>query len=70
MVPAPAVVDCLSAIPSQAAGTASLTSRVSPTSWSSPGLIHGQQNSILSARLETFSRADVAAAARPGADMS
>lgn len=70
MVPAPAVVDCLSAIPSQAAGAASLTSCVSPASWSNPGLIHGQQNSILPAWLETFSRADVAAAAPPGAGMS
>lgn len=66
-VPAPAVVDCLSAIPFLVAGTASLTPHVSPTSWSNPGLIHGQQNSILPARLETLSRGHVAAAALPGA---
>lgn len=70
LVPAPAVVDCPSAITSPAAGTASLTSHVSPTSWNNPGLIHGQQNSILPARLETFSRADVAAAAHPGTGVS
>lgn len=69
-VPAPAVVDCLSATPSPAAGTASLTSHVSPTSWNNLGLIHRQQNSILPAWLETFSRADVAAAAHRGAGVS
>ena len=63
---APAAVGCLSAIPSLVAGTARLTPHVSPTSWSNPGLIHGQQNSILRARLETSSRGDVAAAALPG----
>lgn len=67
LVPAPAVVGWLSAIPSLVAGTASLTPHVSPTSWSNPGLIHGQQNSILPARLEASSRGDVAAAALPGA---
>lgn len=67
LVPAPAVVGILSAIPSLVARTASPISRVSPTSWSNPGLIHGQQNSILPARLETLRRGDVAAAALPGA---
>lgn len=70
LVPAPAVVDCLSAIPSPAAGTASLTSHVSPTSWNNLGLIYRQQNSIFPAWLEAFRRADVAAAARPGAGVS
>lgn len=56
--------------PIPAAGTANLTSHVSPTSWNNPGLIHGQQNSILPARLETFIRADVAAAACPGVGVS
>lgn len=67
LVPASTVV---SAISSPAAGTANLTSHVSPTSWNNPGLIPGQQNSILPARLETFIRADVAAAAYPGAGVS
>lgn len=53
----------VSAIPSLVAGTASLTPHVSPTSWNNPGLIHGQQNSILPARLESSSRGEVAAAA-------
>lgn len=67
--PAPAVVGWLCyGIPR--AGAASLTPHVSPTSWNNPGWVHGQQNSILPAPLETFSRADVAAAAHPGAGVS